>query len=157
MSGKRKGVSIDLFFFLSFDLERDLTHPSLPHSFSLSVPPVSSSQRHNSRRPHHHVRPDDLEVPDPLHGLRVAGEFFIFRLKKDNNEKEPGTRNSPRSFCFLSLSLESQVVVVLSGSMEPGFHRGDILFLSSAQKGPPLSSGDIVVFNIGGRGKKEKS
>jgi signal peptidase I len=36
--------------------------------------------------------------------------------------------------------------------MEPGFYRGDILFLSSAQKGPPLNSGDIVVFNIGGRG-----
>jgi hypothetical protein len=50
-----------------------------------------------------------------------------------------------------------KVVVVLSGSMEPGFHRGDILFLSSAQKGPPLNSGDIVVFNIGGRGEmKEK-
>lgn len=35
--------------------------------------------------------------------------------------------------------------------MEPGFHRGDILFLSSARKGPPLGAGDIVVFNIGGR------
>lgn len=35
--------------------------------------------------------------------------------------------------------------------MEPGFHRGDILFLSSARKGPPLGAGDIVVFNVGGR------
>ena len=143
-----RSLDRSFFLFFSFDLETSLT-PLFPLPVPLSPPLL------NATRTHHHVRPDDLEVSDPLHGLRVAGEFFIFRLKKDNNEKEPGTRNSPRSFCFLSLSLESQVVVVLSGSMEPGFHRGDILFLSSAQKGPPLSSGDIVVFNIGGRGKKK--
>jgi signal peptidase len=44
---------------------------------------------------------------------------------------------------------ESPVVVVLSGSMEPGFYRGDILFLR--QPAEPLAPGDIVVFNTDGR------
>ena len=113
MSGKRKGVSIDLFFFLSFDLERDLTHPSLPHSFSLSVPPVSSSQRHNSRRPHHHVRPDDLEVPDPLHGLRVAGKslsFCFLQKKRRQRNKNPTLR---------TVSLSSLSQQTFSGRRRP--------------------------------------
>ena len=42
-----------------------------------------------------------------------------------------------------------QVVVVLSGSMEPGFYRGDILFLNMGYK--PIRTGEIVVFNIDGR------
>ncbi|KAJ9526997.1 hypothetical protein QJQ45_025299, partial [Haematococcus lacustris] len=42
-----------------------------------------------------------------------------------------------------------QVVVVLSGSMEPGFQRGDILFLNMGKA--PISTGEIVVFNINGR------
>jgi signal peptidase I len=41
------------------------------------------------------------------------------------------------------------VVVVLSGSMEPGFQRGDILFLNMGSK--PARTGEIVVFNIDGR------
>mmetsp|Transcript_20704 Transcript_20704/g.52557 ORF Transcript_20704/g.52557 Transcript_20704/m.52557 type:complete len:190 (-) Transcript_20704:285-854(-) len=44
---------------------------------------------------------------------------------------------------------ESPVVVVLSGSMEPGFYRGDILFLNMGTK--PIRTGEIVVFNIDGR------
>eukprot|EP00879_Flechtneria_rotunda_P007637 GHRR01008009.1.p1 GENE.GHRR01008009.1~~GHRR01008009.1.p1 ORF type:complete len:185 (+),score=32.28 GHRR01008009.1:144-698(+) len=44
---------------------------------------------------------------------------------------------------------ESPVVVVLSGSMEPGFKRGDILFLNMGSK--PARTGEIVVFNIDGR------
>ena len=43
----------------------------------------------------------------------------------------------------------SQVVVVLSGSMEPAFYRGDILFLNKGSA--PLRTGEIVVFNIEGR------
>ena len=39
-----------------------------------------------------------------------------------------------------------QVVVVLSGSMEPGFYRGDILFLNMGQQ--PIRVGEVVVFNI---------
>jgi signal peptidase len=42
-----------------------------------------------------------------------------------------------------------QVVVVLSGSMEPGFQRGDILFLNMGKA--PIRTGEIVVFNIDGR------
>ena len=42
-----------------------------------------------------------------------------------------------------------QVVVVLSGSMEPGFYRGDILFLNLGTA--PIRVGEVVVFNIDGR------
>ena len=42
-----------------------------------------------------------------------------------------------------------QVVVVLSGSMEPAFYRGDILFLNMGRK--PFRAGEVVVFNINGR------
>lgn len=41
---------------------------------------------------------------------------------------------------------ESPVVVVLSGSMEPAFQRGDILFLTN--KDDPIRAGEIVVFKI---------
>ncbi|KAJ1281720.1 hypothetical protein BS78_04G327700 [Paspalum vaginatum] len=44
---------------------------------------------------------------------------------------------------------ESPVVVVLSGSMEPGFQKGDILFLHMNKD--PIRTGEIVVFNIEGR------
>ena len=38
---------------------------------------------------------------------------------------------------------ESPVVVVLSGSMEPGMYRGDVLFL---ERWTPFDIGDIVVY-----------
>eukprot|EP01038_Epipyxis_sp_PR26KG_P013235 gene13235-17739_t len=41
---------------------------------------------------------------------------------------------------------ESPVVVVLSGSMEPAFQRGDILFLTNQDD--PIRAGEIVVFKI---------
>ncbi len=41
---------------------------------------------------------------------------------------------------------ESPVVVVLSGSMEPAFQRGDILFLNNNDD--PIRVGEIVVFKI---------
>ncbi|CAA0839149.1 Peptidase S24/S26A/S26B/S26C family protein [Striga hermonthica] len=44
---------------------------------------------------------------------------------------------------------ESPVVVVLSESMEPGFARGDILFLHMPRD--PIRAGDIVVYNIDNR------
>ena len=44
---------------------------------------------------------------------------------------------------------DSPVVVVLSGSMEPAFCRGDILFLHLARRSTMLGGG--VVFNIKGR------
>ena len=44
---------------------------------------------------------------------------------------------------------ESPIVVVLSGSMEPAFQRGDLLLLSLPPKSP-LRNGDITVYNVGG-------
>ncbi|XP_039270800.1 signal peptidase complex catalytic subunit SEC11A [Styela clava] len=45
---------------------------------------------------------------------------------------------------------ESPIVVVLSGSMEPAFYRGDLLFLTNYQQ-DPIRAGEIVVFKIEGR------
>jgi len=45
---------------------------------------------------------------------------------------------------------ESPIVVVLSGSMEPAFHRGDLLFLTNYRE-DPVRVGDIVVFKVEGR------
>ena len=45
---------------------------------------------------------------------------------------------------------ESPIVVVLSGSMEPAFHRGDLLLLTHDREAP-IRVGDIVVFKIEGR------
>lgn len=44
---------------------------------------------------------------------------------------------------------ESPIVVVLSGSMEPAFYRGDLLFLDGPDK--TVETGDIVVFQWPGR------
>ncbi|TPX36994.1 hypothetical protein SmJEL517_g01042 [Synchytrium microbalum] len=44
---------------------------------------------------------------------------------------------------------ESPIVVVLSGSMEPAFHRGDLLFLYMPSQ--PIQIGEITVFKIKGR------
>ncbi|GJW74023.1 signal peptidase complex catalytic subunit SEC11A-like protein [Tanacetum coccineum] len=43
---------------------------------------------------------------------------------------------------------ESPFAVVLTGSMEPGFKRGDILFLHMSKD--PIRAGEIVVFNVDG-------
>ncbi|WOL10828.1 signal peptidase complex catalytic subunit SEC11A-like isoform X2 [Canna indica] len=49
--------------------------------------------------------------------------------------------------CLIGLTgSESPVVVVLSGSMEPAFHRGDILFLNMGKD--PIRAGEIIVFNF---------
>jgi signal peptidase len=45
---------------------------------------------------------------------------------------------------------ESPIVVVLSGSMEPAFHRGDLLLLTHNRE-DPIRVGDITVFKIEGR------
>ncbi|KAG1678929.1 Signal peptidase complex catalytic subunit SEC11A [Nymphon striatum] len=45
---------------------------------------------------------------------------------------------------------ESPIVVVLSGSMEPAFHRGDLLFLTNRVE-DPVRVGEILVFKIEGR------
>ena len=43
----------------------------------------------------------------------------------------------------------SPIVVVLSGSMEPAFHRGDLLVLNNRKKA--VDVGDVVVYNVKGR------
>mmetsp|Transcript_9323 Transcript_9323/g.34503 ORF Transcript_9323/g.34503 Transcript_9323/m.34503 type:complete len:176 (-) Transcript_9323:3751-4278(-) len=52
--------------------------------------------------------------------------------------------------CILYSGCESPIVVVLSGSMEPAFFRGDLLFLDHVQERNYQIS-DIVVFKIKGR------
>jgi signal peptidase len=52
-------------------------------------------------------------------------------------------------FLMVLTHSESPVVVVLSGSMEPAFQRGDILFLWLGNS--PFRVGEIVVFKIEGR------
>uniref|UniRef100_A0A915Q638 Signal peptidase complex catalytic subunit SEC11 n=2 Tax=Bilateria TaxID=33213 RepID=A0A915Q638_9BILA len=45
---------------------------------------------------------------------------------------------------------ESPIVVVLSGSMEPAFYRGDLLLLTNDDS-DPIRAGDITVFKVEGR------
>ncbi|KAJ3168749.1 hypothetical protein HK101_011598 [Irineochytrium annulatum] len=51
----------------------------------------------------------------------------------------------------LAMGTDSPLVVVLTGSMEPAFHRGDLLFLThprSVLDDAPLRVGDVCVFKI---------
>uniref|UniRef100_A0A8C3JWI4 signal peptidase I n=1 Tax=Calidris pygmaea TaxID=425635 RepID=A0A8C3JWI4_9CHAR len=43
---------------------------------------------------------------------------------------------------------ESPIVVVLSGSMEPAFHRGDLLFLTNRIE-DPIRVGEILLASLG--------
>lgn len=74
--------------------------------------------------------PSFLSLPPP--GMVVCSALMIWR------------------FLMLCTMSESPVVVVLSGSMEPGFRRGDILFLDNRPQ-HAVRPGDIVVFSIDGR------
>jgi len=49
----------------------------------------------------------------------------------------------------LVTNTESPIVVVLSGSMEPAFYRGDLLFLTNPRN-TPYTVGDITVYKIPG-------
>ncbi|WVF69976.1 signal peptidase I [Kwoniella sp. CBS 6097] len=53
-----------------------------------------------------------------------------------------------KALCLFTNS-ESPIVVVLSGSMEPAFYRGDILFLTNPAE-VPYEIGDITVYQIPG-------
>jgi signal peptidase len=46
----------------------------------------------------------------------------------------------------LTLNTECPAVVVLTGSMEPGYYRGDILVVTHWDE--PLIPGDVVVYNL---------
>ena len=49
---------------------------------------------------------------------------------------------------MLVTNSESPVVVVLSGSMEPAYFRGDILFLHWHYRQYPITPGDVVVYKL---------
>lgn len=49
----------------------------------------------------------------------------------------------------LVTNTESPIVVVLSGSMEPAFYRGDLLFLTNPP-GAGYKTGDITVYKVPG-------
>ena len=51
---------------------------------------------------------------------------------------------------MVATNSESPVVVVLSGSMEPAYYRGDILVLELWEQ-RPIESGDVVVYKLGDR------
>ncbi|CAD6580862.1 MAG: Signal peptidase complex catalytic subunit [Tremellales sp. Tagirdzhanova-0007] len=51
-----------------------------------------------------------------------------------------------KGLCLVTNS-ESPIVVVLSGSMEPAFYRGDILFLTNPSR-IPYEVGDITVYKV---------
>merc|ERR1719341_590121 len=59
-----------------------------------------------------------------------------------------------RQFLYQGLMVvtgsESPIVVVLSGSMEPAFQRGDLLFLTNYEE-EDIRVGEIVVIKIDGR------
>ncbi|KAF8607367.1 putative signal peptidase [Ceratobasidium sp. AG-I] len=50
----------------------------------------------------------------------------------------------------LVTNTESPIVVVLSGSMEPAFYRGDLLFLTNPPN-TPYQIGDVTVYKIPGQ------
>ena len=67
----------------------------------------------------------------------------------DERERKRANAGAPFVFFDPLRRIHSQVVVVLSGSMEPAFYRGDILFLNN--RPARISPGEVVVFNIDGR------
>eukprot|EP01065_Artemidia_motanka_P017994 TRINITY_DN2137_c0_g1_i1.p1 TRINITY_DN2137_c0_g1~~TRINITY_DN2137_c0_g1_i1.p1 ORF type:complete len:230 (+),score=48.81 TRINITY_DN2137_c0_g1_i1:85-690(+) len=101
------------------------------------------------------------------------GVFFMEPIREqcvDTVSSLKDTARNPRQFLQSSIGLlmvvcsalmiwkslmcvtwsESPIVVVLSGSMEPGFQRGDLLFLSLWDH-EPYAAGDVVVFKVDGR------
>lgn len=50
---------------------------------------------------------------------------------------------------MLATYSEAPIVVVLSGSMEPAYYRGDILFLELHEEVKPLRPGDSIVYKLG--------
>ncbi|CAI6372240.1 unnamed protein product [Macrosiphum euphorbiae] len=87
-------------------------------------------------------------------------ERFVDDLKRTNKRKVLyrvlffGMMISVTSMIWSGLKVftgsESPIIVISSGSMEPAFHRGDILFLTNYEE-EPLRVGEIVVFKIEGR------
>jgi len=49
----------------------------------------------------------------------------------------------------ISMNTESPIVVVISGSMEPNIHKGDLLFVIGTDA-DEINNGDVIVFNAQG-------
>ncbi len=49
----------------------------------------------------------------------------------------------------ISMNTESPIVVVISGSMEPNIHKGDLLFVMGTDA-DEINNGDVIVFNAQG-------
>jgi len=100
-----------------------------------------------------------LECMPPLLGVVVCGASHaggcVVSAGRADGRSRVCARLCVRSVDRIWKSLmvithsESPVVVVLSGSMEPAFQRGDILFLWLGNS--PFRVGEIVVFKIEGR------
>ena len=56
-----------------------------------------------------------------------------------------------KTLCVIFFT-EAPIVVILSGSMEPGFQRGDLMFLTLNGGINKIGTGDIVVYNVPGKG-----
>ena len=85
-------------------------------------------------------RHDSVFCIDDMEGTHVYHEIRL------NFSVEINNIYAPIIYLFFDDVPESPVVVVLSGSMEPAFQRGDILFLNNQDD--PIRVGEIVVFKI---------
>jgi signal peptidase len=74
------------------------------------------------------MRPKDLVVQMVTLGLVVCSALMLWKMIQ------------------LTTNSESPIVVVLSGSMEPGYARGDLLLLNFWSD--PIEVGDIVVYKL---------
>ena len=107
---------------------------------------------------HEHPRRGAQAGAHPTAGLIITSALIIWKSLILWTGSESPVR-SPCLFCFLACRHAAtratearapmQVVVVLSGSMEPAYYRGDILFLHMGRR--PVRVGEVVVFNIEGR------
>ena len=106
-------------------------------------------------------RKQGSDAPHPA-GLRATMDTFVdmYHTLRDMRQRQMAHQvlNLAMIVCsalmiwkslMVVTSSESPVVVVLSGSMEPAFHRGDILFLHMGFT--PFRAGDIVVFKVADR------
>ncbi|KAL1406241.1 Signal peptidase complex catalytic subunit [Vanrija albida] len=87
---------------------------------------------------------------DEIARLRKLGvQGLLFQLLNFLNVVASGLMMW-KALCLVTNS-ESPIVVVLSGSMEPAFYRGDILFLTNPAD-TPYVVGDITVYKVPGQG-----
>lgn len=80
-----------------------------------------------------------------FHGASSSTDSFVLNIMGD-------AQTGFAQILILVSNSESPIVVVLSGSMEPSIHRGDLLVLTNFDKTQPLVTGDIVVYKLPNRG-----